>query len=139
MKGMTTRRIGAALAISASMMMSVPALFADTIRIGAILALSGNAAASGQSIRDGLLLAVDEVNKRGGVNGSRIEMSIEDSQGDPQVAVEIFNKMELTRPPLFYLSFLSNVGVALGPLTDEKKVVLIGHQSNLLEVVKRLL
>jgi branched-chain amino acid transport system substrate-binding protein len=123
---MTARRIGAALAISACMMMSVPALFADTIRIGAILALSGNAAASGQSIRDGLLLAVEEVNKRGGVNGSRIEMGIEDSQGDPQVAVEIFNKMELTRPPLFYLSFLSNVGVALGPLTDEKKVVLIG-------------
>jgi branched-chain amino acid transport system substrate-binding protein len=127
MNCLTTRRIGVAVLIAACMAMSVPAVSAaETIRIGAILALSGNAAASGQSIRDGLLLAVEEVNKRGGVNGSKIEMSIEDSQGDLRVAVEVFKKMELTRPPLFYLSFLSSVGVALGPLTDEKKAVLVG-------------
>jgi branched-chain amino acid transport system substrate-binding protein len=99
---------------------------ADTIRIGAILSLTGNTAASGQNIRDGILLAVEEINRQGGVNGSKIEVAIEDSKSDPQAAVEAFKKMELTRPPLFYLSHLSSVGVALGPLTDEKKVVLVG-------------
>ena len=99
---------------------------AETIRIGAILSLTGNTAASGQYIRDGILLAVEEINRQGGVNGSKIDIAFEDSKGDPQAAVEAFNKMELTRPPLFYLSHLSSVGVALGPLTDDKKVVLIG-------------
>jgi branched-chain amino acid transport system substrate-binding protein len=60
------------------------------------------------------------------VNGSKIDVVIEDSKSDPQAAVEAFNRMELTRPPLFYFSFLSSVGVALAPLADEKKVVLIG-------------
>jgi branched-chain amino acid transport system substrate-binding protein len=105
-------------------------LLADTIKIGAILSLTGNSAGMGQSMRDGILLAVDEVNKRGGVNGNKIEMIIEDSKSDPKTAVDMFNKIELSQPPLFYLTFLSSVGVALGPLVDEKKVVLVALSSN---------
>jgi branched-chain amino acid transport system substrate-binding protein len=96
------------------------------LRIGAILPLTGSAAANGQSMRDGILLAVEEINKRGGINGGKIEVALEDSKADPQTAVEVLNRMELTRPPLFYLTFLSRVGVALGPVTDEKNVVLVG-------------
>ena len=77
-------------------------------------------------MRDGIILAADEINRRGGVNGSMIDVAFEDSKGDPHAAVEAFKKMEAGRPPLFYLSFLSTVGVALGPLTDEKGVVLVG-------------
>jgi ABC-type branched-subunit amino acid transport system substrate-binding protein len=53
-------------------------------------------------------------------------MVIEDSKSDPKAAIEAFNRIELTRHPLFYLSLLSGVGVALAPLADEKKVVLVG-------------
>ena len=127
MKGWTIQRLGIAVVIATCVAISITAIAAaDTMRIGAILALTGNSASNGQSIRDGILLAVDEINKRGGVNGSRVEVAIEDSKGDPQEAVEVFNRMERTRPALFYMSFLSNVGVALGPLTDEKNVVLVG-------------
>jgi branched-chain amino acid transport system substrate-binding protein len=126
MKGMILR-IGVSAAIAACAALGAPVISgADTIRIGAILSITGNSAANGQSMRDGILLVVEEINRRGGVNGSKIDVVIEDSKSDPQAAVEAFNRMELTRPPLFYLSFLSSVGVALGPLTDEKKVVLIG-------------
>jgi branched-chain amino acid transport system substrate-binding protein len=130
-KNMTRRRVGMAVAIAACMSMSAPALFsADVLRIGAILSLTGNSAANGQTMRDGILLAAEEVNKRGGVNGSKIEIAFEDSKSDPKAAIEAFNKLELTRPPLFYLSFLSSVGIALGPLADEKKVVLVGLVSS---------
>ena len=127
MKSMNINRIGIVVAIAACMAMSAPAISAaDTLRIGAILSLTGNSAANGQTMRDGILLAAEEINKRGGVNGSRIEIAVEDSKSDPQAAVEAFNRMESTRPPLFYLTFLSSVGVALAPLADEKKVVLVG-------------
>ena len=89
MKGMTMKRIGIAVAIAACVAMSAPAISAaDTIRIGAILSLTGNAAEVGLNMRDGILLAVDEINKRGGVNGSRIDMAIEDSKSDPKAAIE---------------------------------------------------
>jgi branched-chain amino acid transport system substrate-binding protein len=127
MKAMTCQRIGIAVAIAACVAMSAPAVStADTIRIGAILSLTGNTAATGQSIRDGILLAVDEINKRGGVNGNKIDIAVEDNRSDPQTAVEAFNSMEHYRPPLFYLTFTSNIGIALAPLAEEKKVVLVG-------------
>ena len=47
------------------------------IRIGAILSLSGAGSYLGADARDGMLLAVDEVNSRGGINGRRIELIIE--------------------------------------------------------------
>ena len=118
---------GFLLAVAAFLIAAAPsALSADSIRIGAILSLTGGASANGLSMRDGITLAVDEINKRGGVNGSMIDVAFEDSKGDPLAAVEAFKKMESARPPLFYLCFLSTVGVALGPLTDEKGVVMVG-------------
>jgi branched-chain amino acid transport system substrate-binding protein len=119
--------MGMAVAIAACMAMSAPAILAaDAIRIGAILALTGNSGVQGHSIRDGLQLAVDEINKRGGVNGSRIDLVVEDSKSDPQVAVAGFNKIENSQRPLFYVSHLSSVGMALVPLAEEKHVVLAG-------------
>src|SRR5208283_831548 len=103
--------IMALLAVSAPGMLS-----AENIRIGAILSLTGNSASMGQSMREGLQLAVDEINKRNGVSGRKIEVDVQDSKGEPQAAIDAFNRIEAFHPPLFYLSFLSNVGIALAPL-----------------------
>ncbi len=127
MNGARHHRTAIVAFIAALIAVSVPGmLFTETIRIGAILSLTGNSAFLGQSMREGIQLAVEEINKRGGINGSRIDLDVQDSKGDPRVAVEAFNRIESSRPPLFYLSFLSNVGVALAPLADEKRVVLFG-------------
>ncbi len=117
--------IAAAMAVCVAMGAPVPSA-ADTLKIGVIIPLTGNSAANGQSTRDGILLAVDQINKRGGVNGAKIEAVIADSKSDPQGGVEAFDTMEASRPPLFYISALSSVGVALAPLVDAKKVVLVG-------------
>jgi branched-chain amino acid transport system substrate-binding protein len=99
---------------------------AAPIKIGAILALTGNSATLGAGARDGLLLAVDEVNKRGGVNGSKIELIIEDSKSDPQTGINAFNKIENAHHPLLYVSHLSAIGIVLAPLAEEQHVVLVG-------------
>lgn len=127
MKGFFKSRARATVffAVLAAFFMPVAAR-ADTIKIGAILALTGNSAVQGQNIRDGLQLAVDEIDKRGGLNGSRIDLIVEDSKSDPQVAVAGFNRIENSQRPLFYVSHLSAVGIALAPLAEEKHVVLAG-------------
>jgi len=122
MSRFTVALIGAALvALAGSNVIG-----AAPIKIGAILALTGNSATLGVGVRDGLQLAVDEVNKRGGVNGSKIELIIEDSKTDPQAGIDAFNKIENAHHPLFYVSHVSSIGIALAPLTEEKSVVLVG-------------
>lgn len=100
--------------------------WSEPIRIGAILPVTGNNGVSGQNMRDGMQLAVEEINKRGGVNGNRIELVLEDSKSDPQAAVAAFDRMESGRTPLFYVSFVGSIGMALAPLAEEKHVVLVG-------------
>ena len=127
MKKQHVSRITVALISAALVALTVPGLAgADTIKVGAILILSGNSATTGQSVRDGLQLAVDEVNQRGGVNGSRIELIIEDGKSDAKAAVDAFNRIETSRAPLFYVSLSSTMCLAVAPLADEKHVVLFG-------------
>jgi len=96
----------------------------DTIKIAAILALSGSGQNSGEGARDGILLAVDEVNTWGGIDGKKIELIIEDSKTDPEESKEMFDKIESIHHPVLYLSTQSNIALALGPLAQEHQVVL---------------
>jgi branched-chain amino acid transport system substrate-binding protein len=66
---------------------------ADTIKIGATLALSGNLSYIGESEKNGLLLAVEDINKAGGIKGRMLELKTEDNQGLANPAVSGVNKL----------------------------------------------
>ncbi len=66
----------------------------EPIKIGAILSLSGPGKGEGTGARDGLVLAADEINSRGGINGREIELIIEDSQTNPEEGKKAFSKIE---------------------------------------------
>lgn len=57
--------------------------FADTIKIGAVLAVTGGAPYIGDPQAKTLALLADQVNAAGGLRGRKIEIIILDSQGDP--------------------------------------------------------
>lgn len=65
----------------------------ETIRIGGIGPLSGGYANYGFSVKNGAQLAVDEINAAGGINGKQVELSFQDSQADPESAVNAYGKM----------------------------------------------
>jgi branched-chain amino acid transport system substrate-binding protein len=137
MKDQHISRYTVALICAVLVALAVPGVAgADTIKIGAILALTGNSAVQGQNIRDGLQLAIDEANKRGGVNGSRIELIVEDSKTDPQTAVDCFTRLEAARQPLFYLSYVSSVGLAIAPLAEKNRVMLVGLATTAFEFTR---
>ncbi len=97
----------------------------ETIKIGAIISLTG-ASSHLVEVRDGMMLAVDEINEWGGVNGRKLELIVEDSKSDPEEAKKVFEKIESTYHPLLYVSTNSSVSMALAPLAKEHGVVLVG-------------
>jgi branched-chain amino acid transport system substrate-binding protein len=62
-------------------------------RIGAILTLTGPAAKFGQHERDTATLAIEQINKAGGVNGHPLELVVQDDGQDPNNAVSAFNRL----------------------------------------------
>jgi len=98
----------------------------EPIKIGAILSLTGAGDYMGKDVRDGMLLAVDKANSRGGINGKKIELIIEDSKTDTEEGKNVFNKMESEHHPDLYVSMLSLNCLALAPLAEENEVVLLG-------------
>lgn len=66
---------------------------ADTVKIGWFGPLTGPTATDGTLSRDAALLAVEQVNTAGGVNGKQIELVIEDDQGKPEEALKAVQKL----------------------------------------------
>ena len=98
----------------------------ETLKLGAVLSLSGPGSYSGEEVRDGLLLAIEEINSRGVINGRKIELILKDSKTNPQEAEIAFDRIEEEHHPLLYVSTLSSISVRLAPLSEENKVVLVG-------------
>ena len=81
--------VGSAIGtVSLATGLAKPAIAAsDPIRIGFLPALTGPSSSTGVAINRGTILAVDEINAAGGVNGRKIELITRDTQSDPTKAV----------------------------------------------------
>lgn len=66
---------------------------ADTIKIGFNVPLTGFAAADGKSALNGAKLAIEQINKNGGVKGDMLELVVYDDQASPKEAVPIAQKL----------------------------------------------
>lgn len=64
-----------------------------TLLIGGIGALTGDYAVYGEAVRNGAQLAVDEINAAGGVNGLKLALDFQDSQGKPEPAVSAYGNL----------------------------------------------
>lgn len=65
----------------------------DTIKIGAVLPLTGANATIGEDQERGVQLAVDEINAEGGVMDMDLEVLVEDSAGTPEGAIDAARKL----------------------------------------------
>jgi len=80
----------AALVLS---MMIVPAAVAETVKIGAILAVTGPAAFLGGPEARTLEMMVEQTNAAGGINGRQVEMIIKDSGASPEKAISFAKQL----------------------------------------------
>lgn len=106
-----------------ALLFSTPAVFADgTIKLGEINTYSKLTSFT-FPYRNGWHLALDQVNKSGGIDGKMIEVISRDDAGKPgnavRIAEELVRKDKVT---LLMGSFFSNVGLALTDFAKRNKV-----------------
>ena len=122
--------IGVIAIIAVGLIIYLTNKYQDVITIGAIMPLTGDAAAWGVPPRNGALLAVEEINKSGGINGKRLKLIIEDGACDPKSGVNAINKLIASDKPIAIVGEVcSGVTLAIAPIAQSNQIVLISPAS----------
>ena len=66
---------------------------AEPLRVGALMPMTGDLQAYGESSRNGVELAIDEINAAGGVMGEPVVLEVSDTQTEPQSGVDAAQRL----------------------------------------------
>ncbi len=95
----------------------------DTIRVGIIAPLTGTASAYGIEGSNSVKLALDEINAAGGINGKKIEYTLEDGKCDTKAALDAWNKLvSIDKVQAVFGGHCSTESIAIAPLSAKDKV-----------------
>ena len=104
-----------------------------TIKIGAILPLSGDLAQYGESGKQGLIIALDEFKENN--RGINCNIIIEDDKADVKVALSAINKLIFDdKVKIIVGAMASGVTLGIAPVINEKKIILISPTSTASDV-----
>src|SRR3977135_1600293 len=104
---------------------------AQTIKIGVNEPLTGAVAASGNFVVNGAKIAADEINAKGGILGSKIELVIEDNKSNPTEAVAAAEKLIVRdKVPVMMGAWSSTYTLAVMPKLMEYKVPMLVETSS---------
>lgn len=73
---------------------STEAAGGDTFKIGGTGPITGGAAIYGNAVKNGIQIAVDEINEAGGINGYQIDYNFQDDEHDAEKAVNAYNNLK---------------------------------------------
>jgi len=112
------------------LLLSLPALFSchdsqEPIRIGFVGALTGRYSDLGVSGRDGVILAVEEKNRLGGLLGRPVELLTRDDRQDPQVALQVDQDLINSGVIAILGHMTSAMSMAALPLLDKTQTVML--------------
>ncbi len=103
----------------------------ETIMLGFIAPLSGDSAAYGETERNVTALAVDEINKAGGVNGKKIDVIYEDGGCDGKDATNAIQKLIFVdRVDVVMGGACSSETLAMAPIAEANRVILLSSFSS---------
>lgn len=130
----------AALAVASSPATAQTPKDPKSYKIGALFAMSGGANFYGTVMSQGMKLAIDEINAKGGVNGIPLEAVIEDHKsGNAQEAVSAMNRLITINGVKIVMTSFSAPTQAVAPLADQHHILLLnggGVSNNLVGVSK---
>ncbi|HHX60791.1 MAG TPA: ABC transporter substrate-binding protein [Epulopiscium sp.] len=96
---------------------------AETIKIGTSFALTGDVASFGKAARNGVILAAQEYNGKGGILGRQIELFVEDNKGDELEATNAFRKLLDKEEIIAFIgSDISSTTEAIAKIASEEKI-----------------
>lgn len=92
-----------------------------SIKVGLINPTTGQYGSMGTAFNDGVSLAVEEVNAKGGVGGRKLAVVFEDNQSDPQVTTGIVRKMAADKDILIIFGPTPIVAAQPGTVVAEQE------------------
>jgi branched-chain amino acid transport system substrate-binding protein len=100
-----------------SMLAMPPPTFAQNVKLAILAEITGGGAPVGAMWRDGVNMAVEDINKKGGVLGRRLETFLMDTQSDPPTSVAVMRRAINERPfavmgTVYSASTLANMDIA---------------------------
>ena len=111
---------------------------ADEIVIGEYGSLTGGQATFGISTRNGIDIAVDEINAAGGVLGKKVRVIVEDDQGKAEEANVVVTKL-ITKDKVVAVlgEVASSNSLAAAPVAQQNGIPMISPSSTNPEVTKK--
>ena len=102
---------------------SVSAYAQEVLKLGIPLPLTGTNAKFGEIEKKSYEIAMEEINAKGGVKGKKIVLEFEDSQGKPEVARSIVERLiDVKKQPVVFGEYSSSCSKAIAAVAEERKV-----------------
>src|SRR5499426_1509430 len=102
---------------------AAPAWAQQTIKVGLVTALSGQSARAGEAITRGMVIAIDEINAKGGVLGQKLELVRRDDEATPAKGViaarELLFKEKVT---VLFGGLDTPVSLAIVPIVNDNRI-----------------
>jgi urea transport system substrate-binding protein len=116
-----TGALGAAGAVAAPYGFMRTAQAASTIKVGVLFSLTGGLSIIEKSLHDATLMAISEINAKGGAKGMMIEAVVEDGASDPKTYNEKASKLVIQdRVPTVFGSYTSASRKAVLPVFEKR-------------------
>ncbi len=107
-----------------------------TLKLGAVLSITGAGGVYGPQSRDGANLAVKQINAAGGVNGAKIELTVEDDASDKaQSSQKAQTLIQQTQVMALLGPTLSNSAVGVHPLAEKLKTPILAVSTTGINIV----
>ena len=98
----------------------------DTIKIGANIEMTGGSASFGKSAQNGIKLAINEVNAKGGVIGKKLELVVADNKSEAAEATNAMQKLVAQDKVVAVIGpNLSSASIAATSINTSAKVLAI--------------
>lgn len=98
---------------------------AQPIRIGLIAGLSDRGSDFGESVRNGVILAIEQQNDQGGIHGRKIELIVRDDGQDKAQATKAAQELIAQHPDIIIGPVTSSMATVVVPMMDEAHQVII--------------
>jgi branched-chain amino acid transport system substrate-binding protein len=115
---------------------AAPAPAQDVVKLAIVAEITGGGAPSGNMWRDGVILAVEEINKKGGILGRRLESFVMDTQTDPPTSVAVIRRAINERPFAIMGTVYSSSTVANMELARQAGIPQVSGSESVLVVQK---
>jgi len=97
----------------------------NKITIGAILPLTGPVASYGIPSQESAIIAVDEINQIGGINGKMLKVDWQDGQCNPKTAFTIAQSFNHNNIKVILGGLCSGETLGMAPFTEENKMLVL--------------